>query len=65
MIFAGWAILGVVIGAAGSEVLRAAKPEMVTKVEDAAKRVADALWGPESESEESTTGADGDDAQGE
>ncbi len=43
MILVGWAVLGVVLGAVGSEVLRASKPELVEKVEDAARRFVDCL----------------------
>ena len=39
--FVGLAVLGVFLGAVGSEILRAKKPEFVEKVEDAAKRLVD------------------------
>jgi hypothetical protein len=39
MILIGWALLGAVLGAVGAEVLRASKPELVEKVEDAARRL--------------------------
>ena len=39
-----WAVLGVLIGAAGSELLRTRKPELVSKVEQAARRLADSLY---------------------
>ena len=44
MTFLGWAMLGIILGAAGTEVLRARKPELVEKVEDAAKRLVDSVW---------------------
>ena len=40
---AAWAILGMVLGAAATEVLRAQRPELVDKVEDAARRFACSL----------------------
>ncbi len=43
MALIGWAALGIVIGAAGSEVLRASKRELVEKVEKAAARFVDSL----------------------
>ena len=39
----GWAILGIVFGAAGAEFLRRKKPELIENVEDAARRFADSL----------------------
>ena len=39
----GWAILGVVLGAAGSEWLHAQKPELIGKIEKAASRFVDLL----------------------
>ncbi|MHC4293964.1 MAG: hypothetical protein ACYSTL_00090 [Planctomycetota bacterium] len=48
----GWAFLGVVIGAAGTELLRAKKPELVDSVEGAAKRVVDLFSSPESTGED-------------
>jgi hypothetical protein len=44
----GWAFLGIVLGAAGTEFLRKKKPELVDKVEDAAKRFVDSLWSSKS-----------------
>ena len=41
MALVGWAVLGILLGAVGTEVLRASQPELVKKVEDAAKRFAD------------------------
>jgi len=43
MILLAWAVLGVVVGAVGSEILRATQPKLVKKVEDAAKRFADSV----------------------
>lgn len=43
MVFVGWALLGVALGAAGTEILRASKPKLVEKVEDAARRFVDSL----------------------
>ena len=43
MFLIGWAIVGLILGAAGSEVLRAKKPHLVDKVEGAAKRFVDSL----------------------
>jgi hypothetical protein len=48
----GLALLGVVLGAAGTEVLRAKKPEMIKKIEDAAKRFVDSLCPSDSDDEE-------------
>ena len=39
----GLALLGIVLGAAGTEVFRARKPEAVKKIEEAAKRFVDSL----------------------
>lgn len=39
----GWAILGVVLGAVGSEILHSRKPNLVEKVEDTAKRLVDSM----------------------
>jgi len=39
----GLALLGVVLGAAGAEVLRAKKPEVIEKIEDAARRFTDSI----------------------
>ncbi len=39
----GWAVLGIAVGAVGSEVLRTCKRELVEKVEKAASRCVDAL----------------------
>ncbi len=45
----GLALLGVVLGAAGTEFLRAKKPELVEKVENAARRFADSLCSSKSD----------------
>ena len=42
----GLAILGVALGAAGSEFLRANKPELVEKIEKAAKQLVDRFCQP-------------------
>lgn len=39
----GLAFLGVVVGAAGSEFLRLKRPDIIEKVEDAAKRFVDTM----------------------
>lgn len=39
----GLALLGVALGAAGAELLRAKKPELVEKVEEAARHFVDSL----------------------
>lgn len=44
----GWAFLGIVLGAAGTELLRKKKPQLLEKVEDAAKRFVDSLWSSKS-----------------
>ena len=49
MMLIGWALLGAVLGAAGTEVLRASKPELVEKVEDAARRLVGSLCSSKSE----------------
>lgn len=38
------AALGMVLGAAGCELLRTKKPDLVAKVEDAAKRLVDSAY---------------------
>ena len=49
MLLFGWALLGAVLGAVGTEVLRETKPELVEKVEDAARRLVGSLCSSESE----------------
>jgi hypothetical protein len=44
----GWAFLGIVLGAAGTELLRKKKPQLLEKVEDAAKRFVDSFWSSKS-----------------
>lgn len=39
----GLMLLGIVLGAAGTEILRVKKPELVEKIEDAAKRFVDSV----------------------
>ena len=41
--FVAWALLGMVLGAAGTELLRARKPDLVGKVEHAARRLVGSL----------------------
>ena len=48
----GLAFVGVVLGAAGTEFLRAERPDLVEKIEDAAKRFMDSVWPSESDDEE-------------
>ena len=49
-----WALLGVVLGAIGSETLRAKRPDLVDKVQRAAKNVADSICSRESCQEQET-----------
>ncbi len=46
----GCAILGVALGAVGSEFLRASKPELIEKIEKAAKQLVDRFCQPRSDS---------------
>ena len=46
---AGLAILGIVLGAAGTEFLRASNPELIKKVEDAARRFVDSVCSSKSD----------------
>ncbi|MHC4395940.1 MAG: hypothetical protein ACYS1A_09835 [Planctomycetota bacterium] len=48
----GLAFLGVVLGAVGTEFLRAKRPELVEKIEDTARRFVDGLHSSESSDEE-------------
>jgi predicted DNA-binding transcriptional regulator len=48
----GFALVGVVLGAVGTEFLRAHKPELVEKVENAARRFVDSLCSSKSDDEE-------------
>ena len=45
----GLALLGVVVGAAGTEFLRAKRPEVIEKIEDSAKRFVDSIYPPKSD----------------
>lgn len=45
----GLALLGVVLGAAGTEVLRAKRPDIIKKIEDAARRFVDSVCCSESD----------------
>jgi len=48
----GLALLSVLLGAAGSEILRATKPDLVQKIEVLAKRFVKSFSGSESDAEE-------------
>ena len=48
----GFAFLGVVLGAVGTEFLRAKKPELVEKIEDSARRFVDVIHSSDSDEEE-------------
>lgn len=43
MVAIGLAVLGVVLGAAGTEFLRIKRPDIIEKIEDAAKRFVDSV----------------------
>lgn len=47
----GLALLGVVLGAAGTEILRAKRPEVIEKIEEAARRFVDSVCPSESDDE--------------
>ena len=47
----GLAFLGVVLGAAGTEFLRLKRPEIIEKIEDAARRFVDSVCLSESDDE--------------
>jgi len=47
----GLAFLGVVLGAAGTEFLRAKRPDIIEKIEDAARRFVDSVCPSESNDE--------------
>ena len=51
MVLFGWAVLGVAFGAVGSEFLRASRPELIEKVEKAAKQLVDRFCQPKSDSD--------------
>ena len=48
----GLAFLGIVFGAAGTEFLRAKRPDVIEKIEDAAKRFVDSMCPPNPDDEE-------------
>ncbi|HIJ66796.1 MAG TPA: hypothetical protein HPP87_03085 [Planctomycetes bacterium] len=50
----GLALLGMVIGAAGTEILRANRPEVIDKVENAAKGFVDSVFPSRSEEEKTS-----------
>ena len=52
MVPVGWALIGLVLGAVGSEVLRSRRPDLVRKVEDAAERFVTSLRKPKSDEKE-------------
>jgi hypothetical protein len=47
----GLALLGVILGAAGTEYLRAKRPDIIEKIEDAAGRFVDSICPSESKGE--------------
>ncbi len=47
----GLAFLGVVLGAAGTEFLRVKRPDIIEKVEEAARRFVDSVFPSESDDE--------------
>jgi len=61
MILLAWAVLGVAVGAVGTEILRAARPRLVKKVEDAAKRFADSVCPSERSDEQTDKSPDNND----
>jgi len=54
----GLALLGIVMGAAGTEFLRAKKPELVEKVENAARCFVDSLCSSKSDDEKAKENKD-------
>ena len=54
MAIVAWGLLGMLLGAAGVGYLRATRPELVGKVEDAAKRLVDHLCPPKPSNQEKT-----------
>ena len=58
MILIGWAVLGVVMGVVGSEVLRAKKPKLIRKVEGAAKHFVDSMYSEGSDNEDAAEDKD-------
>jgi hypothetical protein len=61
MILLVWAVLGLAVGAVGTEILRVTKPRLVKKVEDAAKRFADSVCPAERSDEQTDKGPDNND----
>jgi len=57
MILLGWAVLGIAVGAAGAEILRAKRPDMVEKLESSAKRFADSICRPKPANKQKDTEA--------
>jgi hypothetical protein len=57
MLFA-WAVLGVIMGMVGSEVLRAKKPKLISRVEGAAKKLVDSMYSEGSDEKEKESGGD-------
>ena len=52
----GLMVLGVILGAAGTEILRAKSPELLGKIEDRAKRFVDSLdWSKSAEDKKDKT----------
>jgi hypothetical protein len=49
--FVGLALLGIVVGAAGSELIRLKRPDIIEKVEEAAKHFVDSVCSSKSDSE--------------
>lgn len=52
----GLALLGVLLGAVGTEILRAHKPELVKRIECSAKRFVDSLHSSKASDEEAKDG---------
>jgi len=48
----GLGFLGVVLGAAGTEYFRAKNPDIIEKIENAAKRFVDSVYPPKSDGQE-------------
>jgi hypothetical protein len=49
--FVGLALLGIVVGAAGSELIRLKRPDIIQKVEEAAKHFVDSVCSSKSDGE--------------
>ena len=52
MALIGLALLGVAVGAAGTEILRARNPELVEKVEESARRLVERFFPSKTDDEE-------------